>query len=346
MSGQFGERSSRSGKKKERRDSAVLSEKSEKDSQATGRLGPRESSAAVLSSRQASGVQETTEKTDQVEEDSAGQDAPKIDVQRIEFKRPSLPRSKRKRNEENKEEMKKDLHALIRMLAERIPISDKLLKDDDEGEEKRQKQYEEYAKVIEYLTANEKKPSSTRDKSSKDVYPDKTWAVRGYQHDVVDEDQAPTASTPKTFYWYYSIEYSHSLAEHFTTISKETTNCNWIAFKESEDATEEVQGEKLVEMAGIGPAPFGEDWQNVYEGSINLRWQGQWIRVQPSGAKAGLDITIEYMKKMQSRMRPQTNIGFKMIVDQKDEQIKIVPVVKPVIKKKVKFGHDASGADT
>jgi hypothetical protein len=188
MSGQFGERSSRSGKKKERRDSAVLSEKSEKDSQATGRLGPRESSAAVLSSRQASGVQETTEKTDQVEEDSAGQDAPKIDVQRIEFKRPSLPRSKRKRNEENKEEMKKDLHALIRMLAERIPISDKLLKDDDEGEEKRQKQYEEYAKVVEYLTAKEKKPSSTRDKSSKDVYPDKTWAVRGYQHDDVEED--------------------------------------------------------------------------------------------------------------------------------------------------------------
>jgi len=187
MSGQFGERSSRSGKKKERRDSAVLSEKSEKDSQATGRLGPRESSAAVLSSRQASGVQETTEKTDQVEEDSAGQDAPKIDVQRIEFKRPSLPRSKRKRNEEKyKEEMKKDL---IRMLAERIPISDSLLpQDDDEGEEKRQKQYEEYAKVIEYLTANEKKPSSTRDKSSKDVYPDKTWAVRGYQHDDVEED--------------------------------------------------------------------------------------------------------------------------------------------------------------
>ena len=345
MSGQFGERSSRSGKKKERRDSAVLSEKSEKDSQATGRLGPRESSAAVLSSRQASGVQETTEKTDQVEEDSAGQDAPKIDVQRIEFKRPSLPRSKRKRNDEKyKEEMKKDL---IRMLAERIPISDSLLpQDDDEGEEKRQKQYEEYAKVIEYLTANEKKPSSTRDKSSKDVYPDKTWAVRGYQHDDVEEDQAPTASTPKTFYWYYSIEYSHSLAEHFTTISKETTNCNWIAFKESEDATEEVQGEKLVEMASIGPAPFGEDWQNVYEGSINLRWQGQWIRVQPSGPQAGLNIRIEYMKKMQSRMRPQTNIGFKMIVDQKDEQIKIVPVVKPVIKKKVKFGHDASGADT
>ena len=101
MSGQFGERSSRSGKKKERRDRAVLSEKSEKDSQATGRLGPRESSAAVLSSRQASGVQETTEKTDQVEEDSAGQDAPKIDVQRIEFKRPSLPRSKRKKKEKD-----------------------------------------------------------------------------------------------------------------------------------------------------------------------------------------------------------------------------------------------------
>ena len=50
---------------------------------------------------------------------------------------------------------------------------------------------------------------------------------------------------------------------------------------------------------------------------------------------------------MQSRMRPQTNIGFKMIVDQKDEQIKIVPVVKPVIKKKVKFGRDeVSGAET
>lgn len=193
MSGQFGERSSRSGKKKERRDSAVLSEKSEKDSQATGRLGPRESSAAVLSSRQASGVQETTEKTDQVEEDSAGQDAPKIDVQQIEFKRPSLPRSKRKRKEkdnedEHKEEMKKDL---IRILSERIPISADLLNQDEDGEkhkENRQKQYEEYAKVVEYLTAKEKKPSSTRDKSSKDVYPDKTWAVRGYQHDDVEED--------------------------------------------------------------------------------------------------------------------------------------------------------------
>jgi len=188
MSGQFGERSSRSGKKKERRDSAVLSEKSEKDSQATGRLGPRESSAAVLSSRQASGVQETTEKTDQVEEDSAGQDAPKIDVQRIEFKRPSLPRSKRKGNEDDKEEMKKDL---IGMLRERIPISAGLLHpmhECEDGEEKRQKQYEEYAKVVEYLTAKEKKPSSTRDKSSKDVYPDKTWAVRGYQHDDVEED--------------------------------------------------------------------------------------------------------------------------------------------------------------
>jgi hypothetical protein len=171
----------------------VLSEKSEKDSQATGRLGPRESSAAVLSSRQASGVQETTEKTDQVEEDSAGQDAPKIDVQQIEFKRPSLPRSKRKRKEkdnedEHKEEMKKDL---IRILSERIPISADLLNQDEDGEkhkENRQKQYEEYAKVVEYLTAKEKKPSSTRDKSSKDVYPDKTWAVRGYQHDDVEED--------------------------------------------------------------------------------------------------------------------------------------------------------------
>lgn len=287
MSGQFGERSSRSGKKKERRDSAVLSEKSEKDSQATGRLGPRESSAAVLSSRQASGVQETTEKTDQVEEDSAGQDAPKIDVQQIEFKRPSLPRSKRKRKEKEtednilkyKEEVKNDL---IRMLTAKIPISADLLNQDDEaGEENRQKQYEEYAKVIEYLTAKEKKPSSTRDKSSKDVYPDKTWAVRGYQHDDVEEDtqdQAAIEATPKTFYWYYSIEYSHSLAEHFSGISKETTNCNWIAFKESDDATEEVQGDRLVEMAGIGPAPFEEfeklDWRNVYEGSINLRWQG------------------------------------------------------------------------
>tara|TARA_B110000285_G_C14981303_1_gene541508 strand:+ start:464 stop:784 length:321 start_codon:yes stop_codon:yes gene_type:complete len=106
-----------------------------------------------------------------------------------------------------------------------------------------------------------------------------------------------------------------------------------------------------MEMAGIGPAPFEEfeklDWRNVYEGSINLRWQGQWIRAQPSGPQAGLKITKEYMKKMQSRMRPQTNIGFKMIVDQKDEQIKIVPVVKPVIKKKVKFGRDeVSGAET
>ena len=104
-------------------------------------------------------------------------------------------------------------------------------------------------------------------------------------------------------------------------------------------------------MAGIGPAPFAEsekpDWRHVYEGSINLRWQGQWTRAQPSGPQAGRNITKEYMKKMQSRMRPQTNIGFKMIVDQKDEQIKIVPVVKPVIKKKVKFGRDeVSGAET
>ena len=143
MSGQFGERSSRSGKKKERRDSAVLSEKSEKDSQATGRLGPRESSAAVLSSRQASGVQETTEKTDQAEEDSAGQDAPKIDVQQIEFKKPKLldhlPRSKRKNKEKDeekhKEEMKKDL---IKMLIEKIPISGDLLNQDEDGEKNKE----------------------------------------------------------------------------------------------------------------------------------------------------------------------------------------------------------------
>ena len=219
--------------------------------------------------------------------------------------------------------------------------------DEENKEEKRQKQQEEYAKVVEYLNAKEKKSSSTRDKSSKDVYPDKTWAVRGYQYDDVEEDQVINETTKKTFYWYFSIEYSHSLAEHFPDISKETTNCNWIAFKESEDATEEVQGRTLVEMSSIGPAPFEEDWSTIYEGSINLRWQGQWIRVQPSGPQAGLNITIEYMKKMQSRMRPQTNIGFKMIVDQKDEQIKIVPVVKPVIQKKVKFGRDeVSGAET
>lgn len=81
----------------------------------------------------------------------------------------------------------------------KIPISAALLNQinqskpekaltDLEEEENRQKQYEEYAKVIEYLTAKEKKPSSTRDKSSKDVYPDKTWAVRGYQYDDVEED--------------------------------------------------------------------------------------------------------------------------------------------------------------
>lgn len=149
MSGQFGERSSRSGKKKERRDSAVLSEKSEKDSQATGRLGPRESSAAVLSSRQASGVQETTEKTDQAEEDSAGQDAPKIDVQQIEFKRPKLldhlPRSKRKNKEKDeekhKEEMKKDL---INMLIEKIPISAALLNQGEDGEKNKENQIRKY----------------------------------------------------------------------------------------------------------------------------------------------------------------------------------------------------------
>jgi hypothetical protein len=161
MSGQFGERSSRSGKNKDRRDSAVLSEKSEKDSQATGRLGPRESSAAVLSSRGASGVQETTEKTEQVEDDSAGQDVPKIDVQKIEFKRPKLPKS--------------------------IPIRKDLLNPDEEKEEKQQKRQEEYAKVVEYLNAKEKQSSSTRDKSSKDVYPDKTWAVRGYQYNVEED---------------------------------------------------------------------------------------------------------------------------------------------------------------
>jgi hypothetical protein len=42
LSGQFGEKES-SGRKK-RRDSGVLSDKSEKDSQVTGRLGPKEQS--------------------------------------------------------------------------------------------------------------------------------------------------------------------------------------------------------------------------------------------------------------------------------------------------------------
>ena len=149
MSGKFGELQSRSGKKKERCDSAVLSKKSEKDSQTTGRLGPRESSADVLSSRQASGVQESTEKTDQAKIDSVGQDAPKIDMQQIEFEKPKLlyhlPSSKRKNKEKDeekhKEEMKKDL---INMFIEKIPISVALLNQTEDGKKNKENQIRKY----------------------------------------------------------------------------------------------------------------------------------------------------------------------------------------------------------
>lgn len=47
-------------------------------------------------------------------------------------------------------------------------------------------------------------------------------------------------------------------------------------------------------------------------------------------------------------MRPQSHINYKMIVDPQDDNIKVVPVIKPIIKKKqVKFIQDPmTGTET
>lgn len=98
---------------------------------------------------------------------------------------------------------------------------------------------------------------------------------------------------------------------------------SWVCFKENDEATG-IKMAPLEEICFIGEwdedwvkavTPKNEDWANVYPNSISLRWQGEWVQNQPIGPDTGEAINIEYMTVVLSRMRPQSHINYKMIVD-------------------------------